>query len=356
LKIITILGARPQFIKAAMVSRKLEKNPAAEEIIIHTGQHFDSRMSKVFFDEMNLPQPKFNLGINQMAHGAMTGNMLEEIEDILLDIKPQLVLVYGDTNSTLAGALAAAKLNIPVAHVEAGLRSFNRRMPEEINRVLTDHVSSLLFCPTDNAVKNLEQEGIVSKKGVNIVRCGDIMFDAFLEYNNNDKYQPSHISNSPFVLATIHRQENTDDKEKLESIINALNEINEQKKVIMPLHPRTNEKISDYQLKPEFTIIPPSGYISMLGLLTKCDLVITDSGGLQKEAYFAKKLCLTIRSETEWVELVNGGFNVLSNSDSGDIISAFKILINKSSDFKGQLYGDGKAGEKIVNSILEYHE
>ncbi len=355
MKIVTILGARPQFIKAAMVSEMISKEKSLSEVIIHTGQHFDKNMSDIFFNEMELPQPDYNLGINQMEHGLMTVRMIENIEPILINEKPNGVLVYGDTNSTLAGSLAAAKLNIPVFHVESGLRSFNRQMPEEINRVLTDHLSSLLFCPNENAINNLRKEGISDNNKV--INSGDVMYDAFLKFCQKLKskeYSNSIINNNvPFVLSTIHRQENTDNEENLISIINGLNKINDKIKVVMPLHPRTKKKLEELEIETKIDLIPPVGYLSMLSLLNSTEMVITDSGGLQKEAFFAKKKCVTVRDETEWTELVNIDVNCLSTP--GDLYDAFESMRAKECDFSTRLYGNGNAGKIIVDSMVEYY-
>lgn len=318
MKILTVVGARPQFVKAAAVSRVFSQR-GIEEVLLHTGQHFDHNMSQVFFDEMQIPTPKYNLDIHGLTHGAMTGRMLEGIESIILQEKPNLVMVYGDTNSTIAGALAAKKLHTRVAHVEAGLRSFNMRMPEEINRILTDRISDWLFCPTENAVENLRNEGFENIPA-SVLNVGDVMHDAALFYSKVSQ-QKSTITttlelNNSFVIATIHRQENTDSIERLSQIIDGLNLLNKELQVIVPLHPRTREYINKTSIAPEFTIIDPVGYFDMIELLKRCSLVITDSGGLQKEAYFFKKPCVTLRNETEWVELLDNGFFLCYHSNS----------------------------------------
>ncbi len=358
MKILTILGARPQFIKAAMVSRHITHKKNLTEIIVHTGQHFDPNMSDVFFREMNLPEPGYSLNVNQASHGEMTGKMLERIEPVLFKEIPDIVLVYGDTNSTLAGALTASKLHIPIAHVEAGLRSYNREMPEEINRVLTDHCSTLLFCPTENAEQNLKKEGIVTQGDVIVNHCGDVMYDAFLEMSKkshtNLNREIELNRNEPFVLATIHRQENTDKMKNLRSIVKGLNQINKTTRIVMPLHPRTKKKITEFGFTLDFKCIPPVGYISMVRLLRNCEMVITDSGGLQKEAYFSKKYCITVRPETEWVELVQGGFNRLSSPHEDDLLSAFQARAEKKKEFSSGIYGEGNAGQSIVNSLINY--
>jgi len=350
LKIITVLGARPQFIKAAMVSEKLGAIDSFSEAIIHTGQHFDQNMSDIFFNEMGLPKPDYNLNINQMSHGQMTAKMMEKIEPILMDEKPNGVLVYGDTNSTLAGSLTAAKLHIPVFHVEAGLRSYNRAMPEEINRVLTDHLSSLLFCPTENAVNILAKEGI--QKGVK--NCGDVMFDAFLKFKEqieNGENETPEVD-SPYVLTTIHRPENTDNNNNLISIFKELNKINEKIRVVLPLHPRTKNKLEELRIKTKVELISPVGYLSMISLLNSAEMVITDSGGLQKEAFFAKKKCITVRNETEWTELIDIGVNRLSAP--AELNGVFEGMRANECDFSKKLYGNGNAGKIIVDSMVEY--
>ena len=355
-KIVTILGARPQFVKAAVLSRVISKYKNIEEIIIHTGQHYDANMSAVFFEEMEIPKPKYNLDINGLSHGAMTGQMLQKIEEILIVEKPDLVIVYGDTNSTLAGALAAKKLSIKVVHVEAGLRSFNMKMPEEINRILTDRISDLLLCPTDTAIKNLENEGF-SALPSKVVKCGDIMKDAVEFYGKTSAEKSSIVSKlnlkvNEFVLATIHRQENTGDIDNLKSIFEGLEAISKQKQVVLPLHPRTKAILDKFNLKYNITIIEPIGYFDMLELLKNCNLVITDSGGLQKEAFFNKKHCIIAREETEWVELVSNGFAKIVGSDKKNMVNAFGNFQNSTHNFEVELYGN-EVGEKVYAEILK---
>lgn len=351
MKLITIIGARPQFIKAAAVSRVIRQYPEIKEIIIHTGQHFDTNMSEIFFEEMDIPKPNYNLNINSMSHGAMTGQMLEKIEEVLLKEKPDWVLIYGDTNSTIAGALAAKKLHIKVTHVEAGLRSFNMTMPEEINRILTDRISDILFCPTDTAISNLLKEGY-DNIDCKIVKSGDVMQDAALFYSKKEKKPKIEIPDK-FILTTIHRAENTDDPKRLSTILEALNKIAKDTPIILPLHPRTAKIIqhSNYNTR-DLTIIEPVGYLEMVYLLNRCKLVMTDSGGLQKEAFFFKKPCITLRDETEWVELVENEFNTIVGADKEKILSAYsnqKFDI----DFNKNLYGNGKASEKIISVLLK---
>ena len=353
-KIITVVGARPQFIKAATLSRQF-KLLGIEEKIIHTGQHFDANMSEIFFDEMEIPKPAYQLDIHGVSHGAMTGRMLEGIEKILMTEKPDGVLVYGDTNSTLAGALAAAKLHIPVIHVEAGLRSFNMEMPEEINRILTDRISNALFCPTDTAVNNLMREGF-DNMPIQIIKNGDVMQDAAMYYADKAQLKSDIIRKAglnKFVLATIHRQENTDNPVNLKNIIEGLNAIHKEIPVVVPMHPRTRNILAqNYQL-PDFTIIDPVGYFDMIMLLKSCEMVITDSGGVQKEAFFFAKHCITLREQTEWVELVDKGFNFLVGSNIDKLRDAFDFFRNKQSDFSIDLYGNGKAAEMAAAEIFK---
>lgn len=355
-KIVTILGARPQFVKAAVLSRVIGAHKAVEEIIVHTGQHYDSNMSDIFFDEMQIPKPKYNLAINGLGHGAMTGQMLLKIEEVLENEKPDAVVVYGDTNSTLAGALAAKKMHIKVIHIEAGLRSFNMNMPEEINRILTDRISDLLICPTNTAINNLDNEGF-NNLPPKVVKSGDIMKDAVEFYSKTSEEKSTIISDlnlevNNFVLATIHRQENTDSIKILESIFKGLEAINSVKQVVMPLHPRTKAILDKNNLKYSIKYIDPVGYFDMLELLKNCNLVITDSGGLQKEAFFNKKHCVIAREETEWVELVENGFASIVGSDSEKMISSFKEFQNSSTNFKVDLFGND-VGEKIYSEIMK---
>ncbi|WP_297890101.1 UDP-N-acetylglucosamine 2-epimerase (non-hydrolyzing) [Sulfurihydrogenibium sp.] len=356
MKILTVLGARPQFIKAAVVSREIKKHPDIKEIIIHTGQHYDINMSDIFFEQMQIPKPDYYLGINGKSHGAMTGQMMEKIEEVAIKENPDWILVYGDTNSTLAGALVASKLHIKLAHVEAGLRSFNMKMPEEINRILTDRVSNLLFCPTDTAVENLKKEGFDNFPYAKIVKVGDVMYDAYLYYRQFAKKPENVKVEKDFALCTIHRAENTDNTDRLKNILEALKEIAEDLQVILPLHPRTKKIIESKNINVDnIAIIEPVGYFEMLWLLENCRFVLTDSGGLQKEAFFAKKPCITLREETEWVELVNVGVNKLVGADKEKIVSIAKGIDEYFNDFNSvvsDLYGDGKSGEKIVECLV----
>ena len=353
-KIVSILGARPQFVKAAVLSRIIAFKKEFEEVIIHTGQHFDTNMSEVFFTEMEIPKPKYNFDINGVGHGAMTGRMLEKIEAVLLIEKPFLVVVYGDTNSTLAGALAAKKLGIRIVHIEAGLRSFNMAMPEEVNRILTDRISDLMLCPTKTAVSNLKAEGFDNFNS-KIELSGDIMHDAVEFYGKLSDSRSSIIERlalkeKTFGLATIHRQENTDDPERLKAIIEGLNSISDVAQVVMPLHPRTKELLKKYALNFTGLLIDPVGYFDMLQLLKNCNLVITDSGGLQKEAYFNKKPCLIAREETEWIELVTEGYASIVGSDTEKTLQESKRYLAEKIDFRSGLYGSD-VGSSIYEAI-----
>lgn len=350
--IATIVGARPQFIKAAIVSRALlSHSHGARETIVHTGQHYDANMSDVFFKELSLPSPACHLGIGGGTHGQNTGRMLEAVEGALLELKPDWVLVYGDTDSTLAGALSAAKLNIPVAHVEAGLRSFNRRMPEELNRVLTDHASSLLLTPTAAATRNLAKEGISNKI---VQQVGDVMYDAALYYRDRSRRPKELTLKSGFILSTIHRAENTGHPKRLADIVGALNDLAAKDPVLMPLHPRTRKAIGQYAVDTSnIILLEPVSYLQMIWLLQNCDLVVTDSGGLQKEAYFFGKHCIIARDETEWTELVETGWATLVGGGRHDLMRACEQAAVHARQATGRhLYGDGNAGEKIVKALV----
>lgn len=361
LKIVTIVGARPQFIKAAAVSREIEQCPDIQEIIVHTGQHFDANMSDIFFDEMQIPRPHYNLNVNSMGHGAMTGRMLEKIEEVLVKEKPDFVLVYGDTNSTLAGALAAKKLNIKVVHVEAGLRSFNMNMPEEINRILTDRISDILCCPTENAEKNLWEEGYKNYR-CKIANTGDVMRDAAYFYSGYSANKSSIIKKlglegKDFILCTVHRAENTDVAVRLTSIIESLNEISKELPIVLPLHPRTKRIIASSPASLSFAPIDPVGYFDMIELLKHTKVVMTDSGGLQKEAYFFNKPCITLRDETEWIELVQNQVNFLAGADKENILKIYNWLKTRTPNFSNNLYGTHNASNIIVNMLMaEWHQ
>lgn len=358
-KIVTVVGARPQFIKAAAVSREIQRaGGRLEEVMLHTGQHYDPNMSKVFFDELDIPTPRHHLEIAGGLHGSATGRMLEAIEKVLLDEKPDGVLVYGDTNSTLAGALAAAKLHIPVAHVEAGLRSFNMRMPEEINRVLADRVSSLLFCPTTVAVSNLAAEGVV--RGVHHV--GDVMYDVALHHGekarlDSDVLRALGLTELSYALVTCHRAENTDNASRLESIFTALTQIAGRLTVVVPLHPRTRKQLQRYGLEHllhPLKVVDPLPFLAMVALEQSARFILTDSGGVQKEAFFYKVPCITMRDETEWVETVELGWNQVVGTDSVRIVKACEELSHARSDIAPAPYGDGRASRKIVEMLIDH--
>lgn len=349
MKIVTVVGARPQFIKCAVVSSEIRK--AAKEILVHTGQHYDYEMSDIFFDELRLPAPDYHLEIGSGTHGWQTGQMLVKIEVILEKEKPDWLLLFGDTNSTLAGALAAAKLHVKIAHVEAGLRSFNRRMPEEINRIICDQLSSLLFCPSGTAVDNLSAEGIT--KGVHLV--GDVMHDILKKalpstVVNSRILSRFGLRNSPYCLATIHRAENTEDSQRLQDIIEAFNRLDEP--VIFPLHPRTRKVMEENSIPvaSNIRVTEPLGYIDMIRLEKSAKFILTDSGGIQKEAYWLGVPCITLRNETEWIETVEAGWNVLAGSQTDRILEAVRTFRTPHSH--RPLYGDGRAAESIAKIIF----
>ncbi len=357
MKILTIIGARPQFIKAAVLSNEIANHLDIEEIIVHTGQHYDSNMSDVFFNDMKIPKPKYNLHIQSKTHGEMTGMMMTEIEKVAFTEKPDWILVYGDTNSTLAGALVAAKQHIKLAHVEAGLRSFNMKMPEEINRILTDRISNILFCPSQASVDNLNTEGYQNMQDKKIRIVGDIMFDSALYFSKFATKLNFQLPEN-YALCTVHRAENTTE-EKLKTIFKALNIIGEELKIIIPIHPRTSGILSqigqNYQEKySNILFIEPQGYLEMLQLIKNSSLVITDSGGLQKEAYFFQKKCLTLRDQTEWVELVDQGYNMLSEIDENTILNNFRKLRGSEKKFSTNIYGEGNTAEKIIEELKNY--
>ena len=353
MKIVTIVGARPQFIKAAVVSRQMAQYPDIKEVVVHTGQHFDKNMSDLFFEELSLPHPDYQLDINCLGHGAMTGRMIEELEKLLLHEQPDWVLVYGDTNSTLAGALAAKKLHIKVAHVEAGLRSFNMDMPEEVNRILTDRISNVLFCPTATAVQNLHKEGFADFN-IPIIQCGDVMQDAALFYAERAKKPTAELPEN-YILCTVHRAENIDNTARLNTIFNTLNDIAQEMPIVIPLHPHTRRKLEaiSYNFAEScLTFIEPIGYLEMVWLLQQCQFVMTDSGGLQKEACFFRKLCLTLREETEWVELVENGVNILAGANPEAIKSGAATLSQQTFPTDTpNLYGNGHAAQKILENL-----
>jgi UDP-N-acetylglucosamine 2-epimerase len=407
MKIVTIVGARPQFIKAAAVNRAIQgfnekktclsgRQGRIHEILIHTGQHYDYLMDKVFSEELELPRPNYRLGVGSGSHAKQTGMMLERIERVLVKEKPEMVIVYGDTNSTLAGALAAAKLNIPVAHIEAGLRSHNQAMPEEINRLLTDHLSTFLFCPTTQSVRNLMKEGIKDASLPNrqgetkvVKRVGDVMYDSILYYSKIAEKKstiledlnlinpqslpvrqagaiparPAGGRNPQYYLATLHRAENTDNPDRLKSILTALSKLGKKVPVILPLHPRTKKMMNTYHLFQTnrfIRIIEPVSYLNMLKLEKNASVILTDSGGVQKEAYWFGVPCFTLREETEWMETVRGGWNVLVGIEKNKIVQGIIHLEKKRLSKKGTQYesistgifGDGKASEKIIQTLL----
>ena len=357
MKIITVLGARPQFIKAAAVSHALRDVVGIDEVLLHTGQHFDANMSDVFFDELDIPAPRHNLGIGGGRHGAMTGQQLARIEEVLIDEQPDAVLVYGDTNSTLAGALAAAKLHIPIAHVEAGLRSFNRRMPEEINRVLTDHVSHWLFAPTETAMTHLAHEGIAAGR---CMLVGDVMLDASLRFRERAIRQSTilervGVAAGEFVLATVHRAENTDEPARLDAILEALRIVCAQRPVVWPVHPRISKVVAERGAALLATgrvrLIDPVGYLDMVMLESSAAVIATDSGGVQKEAFFFRVPCVTLRDETEWVELVESGWNRLVPPHDAASMAAAVLAAVGTRGSEVQPYGAGDAAHRIVERL-----
>lgn len=356
MKILTIVGARPQFIKAAAVSRAFAGRDGIDEVLVHTGQHFDDNMSSIFFEQLGIPRPDHHLEIHSLSHGAMTGRMLEKIEEVVLEEVPDCLMVYGDTNSTLAGALAARKLAVTVVHVEAGLRSFDMAMPEEVNRILTDRISDILYCPTDTAVRNLEAEGF-RNYGCRIVQCGDVMEDAALFYAdraraNSTILEELDLARGEFHLCTLHRAENTDQPDRLRELVEGLNELSRDYKIVLPLHPRTKAALQQQGLELGAQLIDPVGYLDMIALLDGASVVLTDSGGLQKEAYFFNTHCVTMRDQTEWVELVEHGFNVLAGADRNRLIAAVHEASGKTFVRDIELYGGGRASENIADDLL----
>ena len=350
LKILTIVGARPQFVKAATLSRIIRENADVREVIVHTGQHYDKNMSDIFFKELDIPLPDYNLEVGSGNHGKQTGLMIQKIEEVVVKENPDWVLVYGDTNSTIAGALAATKLHVKVAHVEAGLRSFNRKMPEEINRIATDSISDILFAPTKNALKQLTREGQEQRA----VFSGDVMYDSVLFYHQKIKNNKASIKMpglpSDFYLATVHRAENTDDHEKLAGIFTAFSLLD--KKVIFPAHPRVRKYLKNLIIPENILFIDPVGYLQMLILIDLSSKVFTDSGGLQKECYFLKKQCITLRNETEWIETLHNNWNILAGTNPEKIISASKTKLQ--SDDQKKSFGEGDAAQTILNHLIKY--
>lgn len=381
-KLLTIIGARPQIIKAAALNRAIQTKYSGQlkEVLVHTGQHYDHGMSDVFFEEMGIPKADYNLEIGSGSHGQQTGKMLDAIEQVIIKEKPDALIIFGDTNSTLAGALAAAKIHVPVIHIEAGLRSFNKLMPEEINRITADHSSTLLYSPTKAGLKNLEKEGFRTLKESQqlgkaridnpyVFHCGDLMYDNTLFYSDKaDEYgslfEKHGIDKGNYVLSTIHRPQNTDDINVLSGILNALNEISVEDNIqmVLPLHPRTaskiakanKESIKKVQSNPKFKIIEPVGFLEMVLLEKHAKLIMTDSGGVQKEAFFMKKPCVILRPETEWVEIVNSGCAILAGSEPSMIKNGFKNFISHPPQEFPAIFGDGKAAEFICESIIEH--
>ena len=360
MKVFSVIGARPQFVKAAVVSRALREHKGTEEFLVHTGQHFDENMSRVFFEEMGISEPDANLGISGGGHGSMTGQMLIRMEELLVEQNPDYVLVYGDTNSTLAGALAASKLNIPCAHVEAGLRSDNRAMPEEINRILVDHACDLLFAPSEEAVKRLRREGIADEK---VVRTGDVMLDSAKMFGPKAMSQSMilqrlSLKEKGFALCTLHRAENVDSREVLKWLMEGLGEVAKTLPIILPIHPRTRARLTEFelidQLSPEITIVDPVGYLDILKLESTASLILTDSGGMQKEAFFQQVPCVTLRSETEWIELLPGGHNRLARPMTESISEKAEEALSADPDWSVDLYGDGHSSETIAQAIIEH--
>ena len=377
IKIVTIIGARPQIIKAAALSRAIKNNFSSQitEIIVHTGQHYDDNMSQVFFDELEIPLPNYNLNVGSGNHGKQTATMISGIEDVLLIEKPNAIVLYGDTNSTLAGAMAASKIHIPVIHIEAGLRSFNKSMPEEINRIMCDHVSTLLFSPTKTGFDNLIQEGFLSQTKApysidnpKIYHCGDVMYDNSLFFSKISDVKTSIINdlklkNNGFILATIHRNNNTDEPIRMNALFKSLNDIsiNHQLQIVLPLHPRTSnlldrnlskDLVEAIRLNSNFKIISPVSFLEMLALEKNCCLVMTDSGGVQKEAFYFEKPCVILRPETEWIELLENGSALIADADENKIKFSFEQLIAKKDLSFPKLYGDGKAAEFICSEII----
>ena len=376
MKIVTVIGARPQIIKAAALSRAISEHFKKEvnEVIVHTGQHYDDNMSQVFFDELGIPQPDYNLGVGSASHGVQTAKMIEGIEEILLKEKPDYLVLYGDTNSTLAGAIAASKIHVPIVHIEAGLRSFNKSRPEEINRICCDHCSTLLFSPTSMGFKNLVNEGFnpdnkrrftIDNPG--IYHCGDVMYDNSKHFANiaDKKSQildKEGLRGTDYVLCTIHRDNNTDQPERLNAIFKALLKISGSKTVVLPLHPRTSKLLNINLEKDLFDkitnnknikILPPASFLDMIVLERHAQMVVTDSGGVQKEAYFFQKPCLILRSETEWKEIVECGAAVITDADEQKIIDSFDNFVENPPHKFPEIFGDGKAAEFICKEMLE---
>lgn len=350
IKVLSIVGARPQFIKVAALNRAIAKRNNLSHFILHTAQHYDYNMSEVFFKELSIPEPDFYLQVDDFSEASSVSRMRSDIERILIQEKPDIVVVYGDTNSTLAGALSAKKLNTKLAHIEAGLRSYDNSMPEEFNRIQTDKISDWLFCPTIKAVNNLKKEGF-DESTCKIIFSGDIMLDAMNFYK--DKTNDSkNIPANNFILCTLHRQSLVQSYEKMKEVLNALNVINDEMPILIPTHPRLKKVLHDFNLPVDFNIVEPVGYIEMISLLKNCTAVITDSGGLQKEAFFCNKPCITVRNETEWTELVSSGVNFIAGDSSAkEIINAFYEAMNTKINFDGNFYGNGDCAEIVADEL-----
>ena len=376
MKIVTVIGARPQIIKAAALSRAIRTLYAdqIQEVIVHTGQHYDENMSQVFFDELDIPRPDYNLHVGSATHGVQTARMTEGIEALLIKERPDFLVLYGDTNSTLAGAVAAAKIHVPIVHIEAGLRSFNKTMPEEINRIVCDHCSTLLFSPTKAGFENLKREGFpidneppYTIDNPKVYHCGDIMYDNSLHFADiaeakTDIIQRLELTGKPFILATIHRDSNTDQPERLNAIFNALIRLSEECQVVLPLHPRTakllktnldGEKQAQLFNNPSISLIPPVSFLEMIALERHAQLVMTDSGGVQKEAYFFQKPCIILRPETEWVEIVQTGNAILADADECRIMQAWQHFQSNPPTTFPEIFGDGHAAEFMLKMMLE---
>ena len=375
MKLVTIIGARPQIIKAAALSRAIRNHYAdrIQEVIVHTGQHYDDNMSQVFFDELQIPRPDYNLHVGSASHGVQTARMTEGIEALLIKEQPDFIVLYGDTNSTLAGAVAAAKIHVPIVHIEAGLRSFNKSMPEEINRIVCDHCSTLLFTPTKAGLDNLKREGFpMDNNGPftidnpKVYHCGDIMYDNSLHFadiaeEKTDIIQRMELVGKPFILATIHRDSNTDYPERLNAIFDALIKLSKENQIVLPLHPRTakllktnlsNEKQALVFSSPNIKLIPPVSFLEMIALERHAQLIMTDSGGVQKEAYFFKKPCIILRPETEWVEIVQTGNAILADADESRIMEAWQHFQNNPPTAFPEIFGDGHAAEFMLDKII----
>ncbi len=375
MKLVTIIGARPQFIKAAALSRAIRNHYAdqIQEVIVHTGQHYDDNMSQVFFDELQIPRPDYNLHVGSASHGVQTARMTEGIEALLIKEQPDFIILYGDTNSTLAGAVAAAKIHVPIVHIEAGLRSFNKSMPEEINRIVCDHCSTLLFSPTKAGFENLKREGFpidnhppYTIDNPKVFHCGDIMYDNSLHFadiaeEKTDIIQRLELTNKPFILATIHRDSNTDHPERLSAIFKALIQLSEECQVVLPLHPRTskllkvnlNEELQKQIFNtPNIKLIPPVSFLEIIALERHAQLVMTDSGGVQKEAYFFQKPCIILRPETEWVEIVETGNAILADADESRILQAWQHFKGNPPTIFPEIFGDGHAAEFMLEKII----